>query len=789
MKDKIYEQEKLSKGVANSSFYRRLKMVMDYWCALWFWPIAEAEMLPTRLEFLNEVGMILGEMEMVVPAQAEQLLLFPETQEPKQGQLSLKTWGFVDLEQLKLLCPRLQVVEELSTRHRFFHWELEFADIFLVPLTKGDSGGCNGGFDLMVGNPPWLKVEWSEGDLLGDYDPMTVIRKLSATQFAQKREELFNNYGGLKAGYLAEYEEAAGTQNFLNAVQNYPALVKTQANLYKCFIPQGWEFCHSEGVQGFLGEENIYDDPKGDQLRALIYRRLRLHCRFENEFKLFPDVGNAKKFGFSIFGKEKINEDIFFQNIANLFKPSTIDDSFDNHGFGYIPTLKNSEDKWDITGHKQRIVNVDLKRLKLFSELYDSEETLPIEARLPALHTENLVSVLEKFDQQKKSLGDLQGEYFALEMWHETNAQKDHTIRRDTQFPENPNQLILSGPHFYVGTPLYQTPRAICETHRSYDCLDLTTIPNDYLPRTNYLPDCSPTEYLARTPKVPWNGQPVTDFYRLAARGMLNPVQERTYMPAIISPRIAHINGVQSIAFENRENLIQAACFGISLIADFFIKTTGRSNLHYTWETFPLIDCSPALKVRTLALNCLTTYYADLWQESWEETYRQDQWSKPNDPRLNQNFFQNLTPTWQRNNALRTDYERRQALVEIDVLAALALGLTLDELITIYRVQFPVMQQYEKETYYDLNGRIIFTTSKGLTGVGLPRKGNKKENILGWEDVQTMTAGTVEVQIEDDTQPGGPITRTITYQAPFEKCDRVEDYRTAWAHFSQTFSL
>jgi hypothetical protein len=106
------------------------------------------------------------------------------------------------------------------------------------------------------------------------------------------------------------------------------------------------------------------------------------------------------------------------------------------------------------------------------------------------------------------------------------------------------------------------------------------------------------------------------------------------------------------------------------------------------------------------------------------------------------------------------------------------------------------MQQYEKETYYDLNGRIIFTTSKGLTGVGLPRKGKKNKQVpffkgdlggyeIGWEDVQTMTTGTLDIQIQDDTQPGGPITRTITYQAPFEKCDRVTDYRTAWAYFEE----
>ena len=126
--------------------------------------------------------------------------------------------------------------------------------------------------------------------------------------------------------------------------------------------------------------------------------------------------------------------------------------------------------------------------------------------------------------------------------------------------------------------------------------------------------------------------------------------------------------------------------------------------------------------------------------------------------------------------------------MEIDVLVAQALELTLDELITIYRVQFPVMQQYERDTWYDQNGRIVFTSSKGLTGVGFPRKGTGRgpNKTTGWEDIAVMSSGTVSRTIVDDTLPGGPVERTITYEAPFDRCDRVEDYRVAWEFFSNT---
>jgi hypothetical protein len=171
-----------------------------------------------------------------------------------------------------------------------------------------------------------------------------------------------------------------------------------------------------------------------------------------------------------------------------------------------------------------------------------------------------------------------------------------------------------------------------------------------------------------------------------------------------------------------------------------------------------------------------------LWEESWQDAFAHDQWNKP-DNRLKP--FDTLTPEWQWSSPLRNWYERRLALVEIDVITAMALGLTLDELILIYNVQFPVLQQNEDDTWYDQRGNIIFTCSKGLNGVGIDRPEWEKisQEVNPMQRKLTVGDTYTHTITKSELYQG----QQITYYAPFDKCDRVEDYKVAWTWFEKVF--
>jgi len=819
-KDRIRAQGVFSESARSASPYRRLKLAMDYWCALWFWPIVKADLLPTRDEFLTEVCLVLtGSVFQpgVGPNQTADLFgkEYAELSDNIAKRISNEV-GMLDLESVFEQFPRLKFVDDLANRRGFHHWELAFADIF---YGNRPDGGVRGGFDLVLGNPPWIKVEWKEAGVLGDFDPSLVLRKRSAVELTRGRDEAFKEIEGLRDAWIADVEDSEATQVFLGARQNYATLAGQKTNLFKCFLPQAWMICSESGVAGFLHPEGIYDDPKGGGFRREVYSRLRAHFQFANEKKLFAEVDHHTTFSVNIYGKQ-VSEPKF-DHIANLYAPVTVDAAFAHEGGGDVPGVKDDRGRWNTNGHRSRVLKVDGAALSTFASLYGGTDILPGEARLPALHSRELLIATNKLRRHPRRLADASGSFYVTQHWNETIAQQNGTIRRETCFPSNASEMVVSGPHFAVGNPLNKTPRARCAKSSDYDCLDLTALPDGYLPRTNYVRACTKEEYARRTPKVPWveegdaEPRPVTDFFRIANREMVGASSSRTLSTVLIPKEVASIHTIVATAFRNAIDCVDFFALTVSIVLDFFIKSTGSGHVNVSLlNRLPMLaeDCPPsvrnALRARALCLSCLTEPYAGIWEEICAtslpenpshrhiDAFNADRWTS-SDPRLPATFFADLTPSWNRDVALRTDFARHQAMLEIDVLTAKALNLTLDELLIIYRVQFPVMRQYEADTWYDANGRIVFTASKGLPGVGLPRKAKRGDvsyaidspshhstNVaLGWEDIGSLESVRIRRQLVDNTQPAGPIQREIEYIAPFTICDREQQFRDAWAAF------
>lgn len=813
--DTYEEKERLNDvRYRHDNAYFRLKMIMDYWCALWFWEYDHTTELPTREEYWSDIEAMLNVSDQELDAHTTRKLHHVHID--KHGQLGVFHEGYMNdmFEQAKLEsmaasepepiyytdedseiiqlskeevlaekkgytdnflhdAQRYKIVIELSKRYCFFHPMLEFLEVFWL----------RDGFDIICGNPPWILMSFDETGVISEKYPEVAIRKLPANEVSEKRDLMFAQNEGLEELYRKEETSVTCSLAFMNAYSNYPLLIGQKADLYKSVLSNGMEMLNQDGHMGLLTPESIYDDPKGQPLRRELYKHLQYHFQYQNELRLFAEVDHHTVFGGQILQK-CTSSPPHFASINNLFHPSTVDACFNHDGHGKCGGKKDDDGKWNTSAHKNRLVNFSEEELKILSDVFEDGVEWD-SARLMSIHSQEIMEVLKSFSKFPSNVGGVSPEPIITVAFDETGClRKGYTIR-DVVYPHD-NELIYVGPHVFVCNPLYKTPRSQCVLNSDYDTIDLSTIPEDYLPRTCYRP-LKPLSFYDTIQKgfvcgQDSEGKPICDswvgHYKAGFRRMMGSDSERSLSGAILPPNYLHIGSIKSIVFKSDFDLVEFVGMASSLPLDFKIKIMGITDLHKN-RIMPLPlgianKYKSFLFSRTLMLNCLTRHYADLWNECWRDEFCEQAWSI-DDPRLKP--FDTLQRNWTWDTPLRNYFERRQALVEIDVIAAMALGLSLQDLEMIYTIQFPVLQQNENDTWYDRKGNIVFTCSKGLTGVGVDRP--------QWERIRYMQEGDTYVHtIEKSELYRG---HQVTYYAPFTKCDRIEDYRTAWAHFEHVF--
>jgi hypothetical protein len=301
--------------------------------------------------------------------------------------------------------------------------------------------------------------------------------------------------------------------------------------------------------------------------------------------------------------------------------------------------------------------------------------------------------------------------------------------------------------------------------HQDWSTTDFERMAIDTIPITTYKPVGDRTKY--DEDYTHWGSQPARDYYRVAWRRMAANTGERTLIPALIPPGAAHVHPVNSagLAHNRLESLCVTSGFMASLVVDFTIRSAPKSDiLIATINRLPLVLGHPlqaALILRTLRLNCVTGAYADLWRDVYTDAFTTDEWVSGR-PRANRPDLGAVTQEWTASTPLRIAEDRRQALVEIDALVALMLGVNAEQLSTIYRTQFAVLYGYDHNSrVYDATGRLVPNEVLSVW-----RK--REDKISEAERTATNQAG-----------------HTYIYELPFRLLDREADMRSAYAEFER----
>ncbi|MEV2210411.1 class I SAM-dependent DNA methyltransferase [Streptomyces sp. NPDC050997] len=639
--------------------------------------------------------------------------------------------------------------KDVARAQGFFHWELEFAQVF-----------ARGGFDLQVGNPPWVRPTWQEDQVLAELEPWFVLaEKPSAAEWRLRKEEVLGARADGQDFLFDELASHAGAVAILGSPATYPILLGTRSDLYRAFMAQVWLHIAPNGSAGLIHPDTHFGGVREGAIRAAAYQHLRVHAHFVNSSNwAFEDLNRSAEFGMHIYGTPQEPE---FLHLSELRDATALPDSLTHDGRGTTPGIKHNG-AWDIRPHRERVVHVDTALLASWQALTGAAGGA---AQAPLLYPVLVgeQGAIEALAAHPSSLADfhpmISGGY------NETNARKDGLIRWGNQAVAELTDVILQGPHFASALPFSKEPKIPCRSNRDWDLLAPMDLPEACVPVTNYVRATDEATYQAA--QDPWLGKPFTTFFRLAWRVMIPFDSSRCLHAALIPPGPAHIHGVHSMAMPtNRATVLNAGFWG-ALPLDYLLRITGRANL-MTGEALkmpapgPKHPLAPSLLLRTLRLNALTTHYAPLWTELFDPRWAgYEDWANPNWPHLKP-LAAGLKQTWEYSTPLRTEHERRAALVELDALVAVWLGITADQLVAIFKSRYPQLYAYESATYLDANGRKI---AGDFNTYG---HGQTKQDYLD-----------LLAHLEDPEHTPPP----EGYQAPFYKADREAEMRAAHAHF------
>jgi hypothetical protein len=740
----VVSREQIEGSLADAnSAYRRVRTVMDAWCALWFWPI-ESEVAPPSLdEWIATCFSLLGrapEARLRGNFATDTLGSTDSWEELDQAELTdLGLAGAVTFEATVEKSPWLGIAVAGSTDQGFFHWQFEYPQVFAL-----------GGFDLQVGNPPWVHPTFSENLELAEFDPWWQLKGDVPASALRARRELALTDVAVQQHLVEEESKMLATRQFLTAVAYFPLRGGGSPDLYRSFMEISWRNARQIGVSSLIHMDSHFTDEKSGALRRATYNRLKRHFHFINEFHLF-EIQNQRMFSVNTYAHPRRH--VNFLHAVRLYHPSTVERSLSHDGSGPAPGSTDTLGNFDASPHASRISVVTDETLSIWagvSSVNDGDMAAPkmlyvsnaelTDAISKTVGSPTLLDLNPRLDSgiggEAALLPGARVEYARSHSWTET---------------------LLDGSHIGVSCPTFKWPIKGASNPQHWKLEDLESLPVPY-------GHVSAVKLHARSSSEP------SDRYRVAWRRMAAPTGERTLFATILPPGSKHSDGITSAEFKQiRDHDILVAVGTLSsLLIDFRERVSGKANLQPSsvLGTRALFDSKVAsnIALRAARLNCLTADFSDLWAAAWSDRWAAVEWKSEDRPGRAASELGATSAMWKREYGLTRADDRRQALLENDVLVAIGLGVSIDALCLAYRDNFGVLKRYDLAHHYDANGRLVPKEVLKLYKI-------KGDHLTPEERTSAYLGSGVD----------------YTYEFPFEILDREQDMRDAYASFEQEF--
>ncbi|MEU5714514.1 DNA methyltransferase [Streptomyces sp. NPDC020403] len=312
-------------------------------------------------------------------------------------------------------------IRELREQYRFFHWHLEFPEVFAVPESGAGvqpGTGWAGGFDAVVGNPPWERVKLQELEFFAQRDPRIAEAKTAAVR---KRliASLRNDPDGthLYTRFEAAKRRAEGESHFLRLSNRFPLTGRGDINTYAVFAETDRALTGPRGRTGVIVPTGVATDATTQFFfKDLVeHNSLAALFDFENAAPLFPGVHRSFKFCvLSLTGPEIPGQDARFGFF--LHDPKELTDP---------------EKTFPLKPEEIILLNPNTGTCPVFRSSRDAEIALGIHRRLPVL-----------IDESKTTGGNPWGITF-MSMFHMSNDS--HLFRPNAQNGESLDDLFKDG--------------------------------------------------------------------------------------------------------------------------------------------------------------------------------------------------------------------------------------------------------------------------------------------------------------------------------------------------------